>query len=918
MSPELSTHATPDAPTRRRALATGLAQACDNRTPLLLHESRATWLVVQGALNVFAIADTGDTGDGPREFLYRIEEGALCVGYGAVWADRPAPRVGALVAVGDSDTRVAQVDGETSLLQDFARTVHEALGAESALPADGGEAATPRMEALSALQRAALRAIERRLITREQLHESRLAAKRSADASAAAVARQTVSSLLSPHLAATGTGTGVPLHDAMRAVGAAAGVDFRFPRYDVASGDLLERARYVALASGVGCRPVRLTGAWWRQDAGPLLAFTRTAANSGERYGADGEPVAAEHSSEEPEQPLVLLPSDDGGYCLVHPVSGEQVAVTAATAPALSPYALQFYRALPATPVRSADLLHFGVRGLRHDVRAMVISGAAVALLALVLPLLTRSLFDQIIPGADLGGLSAVVLALVVASASGLLFEWVRAVAALRVRTRLVYELQAAVLDRMLRQRAHFFRRFSVGDLGRRALGITELGDALGQATVATLLSGITGLISLALLFWYSVPLALLSVLLLLLNVSATLFVAQRALGITRVRNQAGGELSAFMLETLRGMTKLRVAAAEARIVARWATPFHRQQQATFRFGMMSVRLSAFLTLLDVLARLALFAGFATLSAAPGSLLTTGSFMAFAAAEGTFRAAIIAVSTTVVTLLDKWPAWERARPLLEETPETAGTHPDPGVLEGRIALRHVHFAYEAGEEVLHDVSLDIPAGTFVAIVGPSGSGKSTLLRLLLGFEVPQRGAIVYDGQELHRVDLLAVRRQIGVVLQHASLSQGDIYSNITGSTPRPQEVVWEAARMAGIEEEIRAMPMGLQTLIPDGGSSLSGGQRQRLLIARALISRPRMLFFDEATSALDSRSQRQVSESVATLQATRIVIAHRLSTVRQADRIIVLDRGRIVESGRFDELLAAGGLFARLAAQQEA
>jgi ATP-binding cassette subfamily C protein len=314
----------------------------------------------------------------------------------------------------------------------------------------------------------------------------------------------------------------------------------------------------------------------------------------------------------------------------------------------------------------------------------------------------------------------------------------------------------------------------------------------------------------------------------------------------------------------------------------------------------------------------AVFAAYAWLWTDIGHPLSTGAFVAFAAAEGTVRAAVLALTTTTFALLEQLPALERAAPLLAAVPETQAERPDPGALQGRIELSHVHFAYEAdGPDILHDVSLDIPAGSFVAIVGPSGSGKSTLLRLLLGFETPRNGAIRFDGQELQLVDRIAVRRQIGVVLQNASLSLGDIYSNVTGGTPRPQAAVWEAARLAGIDDEIRAMPMGLQTLIPDGGASLSGGQRQRLLIARALINRPRILLFDEATSALDARAQRCVSDNIASLHATRIVIAHRLSTIRHADRIIVLDRGRVVESGNYEQLMAHDGLFARLAAQQE-
>ena len=241
------------------------------------------------------------------------------------------------------------------------------------------------------------------------------------------------------------------------------------------------------------------------------------------------------------------------------------------------------------------------------------------------------------------------------------------------------------------------------------------------------------------------------------------------------------------------------------------------------------------------------------------------------------------------------------------------------MLPGRIEVTQLKFAYaNDGPVILHDVSLDIPAGSFVALVGPSGSGKSTLLRLLLGFETAQSGSIRFDGHELSTVDVSAIRRQIGVVLQTASLTPGDILSNIVGASAHGLEDAWEAARMAGMEDDLRAMPMGMHTLVSEGGGALSGGQRQRLLIARALISRPRLLFFDEATSALDNRTQRIVSESIEQLHATRVVVAHRLSTIRHADRIVVLEHGRIVESGSYDALMANDGLFARMARRQEA
>jgi ABC-type bacteriocin/lantibiotic exporter with double-glycine peptidase domain len=234
-------------------------------------------------------------------------------------------------------------------------------------------------------------------------------------------------------------------------------------------------------------------------------------------------------------------------------------------------------------------------------------------------------------------------------------------------------------------------------------------------------------------------------------------------------------------------------------------------------------------------------------------------------------------------------------------------------------VSHLSFRYvDDGPLVLDDVCIEAGPGEFVALVGPSGAGKSTLLRTLLGFDMPDSSSVYYDGHDLARVDITSIRRQIGVVLQSSRLTAGDIYSNIVGSGSFTMDDAWEAVRMAGLEDDIRAMPMGMHTVVAEGGGSLSGGQQQRLLIARALVSRPRVLFFDEATSALDNRAQQIVSDSIDRLHSTRIVIAHRMSTIRNADRIYVLDGGRVVQSGTYEELMAVDGLFADLAARQEA
>jgi len=297
--------------------------------------------------------------------------------------------------------------------------------------------------------------------------------------------------------------------------------------------------------------------------------------------------------------------------------------------------------------------------------------------------------------------------------------------------------------------------------------------------------------------------------------------------------------------------------------------------------------------------------------------MSTGDFLAFTAAYGVFLGAMQALGDASLSMLKIVPVWERIRPILETLPEVDATKAYPGQLTGAIDISHVSFRYsQDGPWILKDVSLKIKPGEFVALVGGSGSGKSTLMRLMLGFETPETGSIYYDGQDLASLDLRMVRQQLGVVLQESRVLPADIFRNIVGSSSRTVQDAWDAAEKAGLADDVRAMPMQMHTIISEGGGTLSGGQRQRLMIARAIVHRPKILYLDEATSALDNKTQAIVTESMDKLQATRIVIAHRLSTIVNADRICYLEQGQLKEQGTFKELMEMDGLFAALAKRQ--
>jgi len=694
-----------------------------------------------------------------------------------------------------------------------------------------------------------------------------------------------------------------PLLAACRLVGQALGVVIQPPPGAQHSPDSRDALRRIARASRVRLRRVALRGTWWRADGGPMLAYRE----------ADGRPVALLPAS--PRGPALL----GGGsrYEWVDPVAQTRGPVTAEVAASLAPLAHVLYRPFPGRPLGALDLLTFGLRGSGNALLTVVLVGVAIGVLGMAAPLAMGLLFDQVIPGAARGQLVQVGLALLVSAVASAMFRLTQNVAVLRLEGRMDMSLQTAVWDRLLRLPASFFRRYSAGDLAERAMGIDIIRRTLPEATISSILAAVFSVFNFALLFYIDARLAWVAVALALVLVSAIAVAGRVQVRHERALTALQGRISGMVLQFISGIAKLRVAGAEDRAFALWARAFSAQKRVAFKARSVANGLSVFQSAYPILTSMAIFATVAL--AGESQRLSTGGFLAFSAAFAQFLTASLTVSSVLVSALNIVPIFERVRPILRAMPEVDPAKSDPGALTGEIEVSHVVFRYREDEPlVLKDISLRVEPGAFVALVGPSGCGKSTLVRLLLGFETPLSGAIYYDGQDLAGLDVEAVRRQLGVVLQNGQLVSGDIFANIVGSSTSAltMEDAWEAARTVGLDEDIEDMPMGMHTVLSEGGGTLSGGQRQRLLIARALVNKPRMLFFDEATSALDNRTQALVSHSLERLQVTRVVIAHRLSTIVNADRILVIDDGRIVQRGTYDELMKEGGLFAELARRQ--
>lgn len=685
-----------------------------------------------------------------------------------------------------------------------------------------------------------------------------------------------------------------PLLSACRLVGQASGIDFVMPARGLDDADpKRDLLAEITETSKVRRRKVALKGEWWRHENGNLLAF----------LGDGKRPVA-----------LLETPS---GYLLHDPLAATAVPVTAALAASLGAFGFFFYRPFGDAAVKLLDLLKFGSHGNLRDYLVVGAMGTAIGLLGMVTPLAAGLLFDTVIPGAERNQLVQLTLALLASAFAMAMFEVTRGFAMLRVEGKMDSAVQAAVWDRLLRLPVPFFRDYSAGDLAVRANGINAIRQVLSGNTLHTLMSLVFSSFNLALIFYYSASLALLGLGLVLIAILVTAGASLLRLRHERKLASIQGRISGLVFQLLGGIAKLRTTGAESRAFLNWATLFARQQQHEFSATMVSNAMNAFNAVFPTLANMSFFAYIAFYLVGKESF-STGSYLAFSTAFGGFMGAMLGATSALTALLGVIPIYERARPILETAQETSAHKSSPGQLNGDIEISHLSFAYTPdGPPILKDVSLHIEAGEFVAIVGSSGSGKSTLLRLLLGFETPTSGAIYYDRQDLAGLDLGAVRRQLGVVLQNGQLLSGDIFANIIGSAATLTiDDAWEAAAQAGIADDIRAMPMGMHTLVSDGGGTLSGGQRQRLLIARAIVNRPRVVYFDEATSALDNRAQEMVSASLENLRATRIVIAHRLSTIINAKRIFVLDAGQLVQTGSYAELIGRDGLFADLARRQ--
>ncbi len=676
---------------------------------------------------------------------------------------------------------------------------------------------------------------------------------------------------------------------AARRVGQAMGINVIKPTTLPAQGPVRHLLDLIAGASQFRIRRVALTGNWWESDNGPLLVFDSSST------------------------PLALIMHKPGHYQLVNPATGNVQPLTPELILSLSLEAYSFYRTLPNKTLNKRELLRFALQGQEHDIMRLLLLQSLIGLIGLFVPIATGIILDNAVPNANLSMLSQFIIGLLAATFSITAFSLAQSLTLLRVRFKTNVATQAAIWDRLLRLPVDFFQKFSPGDLTVRAAGIDTIQQELTDATLQTLLSGIFSIFTLALMIYYSLILALGSIALVLIMIGLLVVSSIIQLKYQRPIAQLQGKLAGLTFQFLNSISKIRVSNSESRIFALWAEQFAQKNRLFFQSGIWVIRFALVRTIFSVLALVWLY-GMVGSKVVP---ISFGSFISFNAAFGQFFAATLALAGVITTLINLIPLYERVQPILITLPELEKDGLDPGVLTGHIILKEINFRYQPQTPlVLENISMEINPGEFVALVGATGSGKSTLFRLLLGFETPSSGNIFYDDQNLSKLNIRSVREQLGVVLQNDTLIAGTVFENIVGVQPLSLEDAWKVVSQVGLKNDIEAMPMGLHTIVTEGGKTLSVGQRQRLMIARALVNNPRILLLDEATSALDNPTQVEVMRNLEQLKITRIVAAHRLSTLINADKIYVIKDGQIVQSGTYDSLVAEEGVFAELVNRQ--
>ena len=690
-------------------------------------------------------------------------------------------------------------------------------------------------------------------------------------------------------------------HESIRTALSAAGArwDIDVPEPSLVDGLPPDRViARLARAAGLAIRPIALTGDWQRSASLPLVAFTAT-------EHADPQDASASAVA------VALLPTARG-YRVQGPRDSRPRHLGAAEKlqspayevfPPLGPGALITLRQVIGLALTGTGRLRTLVLGL----------GLAIASLGMLVPVVTQTIVDAAIPLQERALLTTLGMILVGAAVLASVLTWVQARTMSRLAQEVSWRMQPSFLARLLAMPPRFYRRFSSGDLTNRILAVNGFQSLMSAQVLTAGVSAVFSFVYVVMMLVIDVWLGLAALGVIVASATILIFGIRQAARQSAHALEESRRANGWLVQCLHGIGKVRLAGAEERLHAQYLGHVVRQAEATRRQGRITGRISAWFAFATALAPAAFFIIVGVTWA--GGAVSTGRYLAFASAFGLSFTALIGVSSLASTLANARPTLEMLRPVFQERPTNSPHLKAPAPATGEVEFAKVHFRYsEQAPWTLQDVSLHVHPGETVALVGASGSGKSTLVRLLLAFETPDSGQVLIDGQDLAELDATLVRASMGVVLQTGRLTRGSVLDNIVGPGVDDSELAWHAASIAAIADDIRDMPMQMQTIVDPW--NVSGGQAQRILLARAVAMDPRILVLDEATSSLDASTQKRVVDGLSRLQGSRLVIAHRLITVQDADRIVVLQDGRIVEEGTFEALLHAGGAFSALVTRQ--
>jgi len=653
--------------------------------------------------------------------------------------------------------------------------------------------------------------------------------------------------------------------------------------HGIAASDLELRIASFCEGTNVRFRKVLLKGHWWKQYSGPLMGF----------YGTDQLPVA-------------LLNDSDHSYEMQKPAGEEKRAVDSDLAKEIAEYAYVFYSPLPSKTFSGKEMVKNSLNTHFKDLFQLTIYSCIAAIFALFPLLAIFILFDTVIPNASFSLIRQIGMGLVITAVGSSIFLYFRSLKLVKIEGELSHNIQVGIWDRLVRLPIKFFQKFSSGTLIPRIFSVENIRLIASGNSSRVFITSIFTIFYLIAMFLLAPLLASIGVFFVVLSLIITYICVKNLTRLEKKILAFQGKINEFLFQVVKAIAKLRSAGAEKNVFSNWLLFFNKKKN----FELKKKNLRSVVLICNYYMPLLGVACILTVVIEWRRVYSVGEFIAFMMGYTLFSMQIAELNSKWIEMTPIVSLWNHVKAILQEVPEDRDHRESPGELSGEISTERIYFRRDSnGPYLLEDVSIKIHPHEFIGIVGRSGSGKSTLIRHLIGFETPTSGAVSYDGKDLTRINHQKVRKQLGLVMQESAIIQGTILENLTCGQSYTDKEIETALYLSGLEEEMKEFPMGLFTLLPMGVEALSGGQKQKILIARALLPNPKILIFDEAISALDNIAQLQLIKRLSNLSVTKVIVAHRLSTVKNADRIYVLEKGKVAQVGRFEELASKPGPF---------